>query len=246
MTRFIRQKVRQQKHENSEQINSWKTATKLPSTSIVIQLVYLILVFSVVVPCNGFLVTSPSSGCSSQAMRYEPFYQVNFIQRIRRCNDLTNKSLFNPPAQHRRSLQSLFMATSSKTGGHLIESVEDYNEFVLQQTNQNMQQQQQNSPNQQQQLPVLVFWTAPWCGPCRLSIPVVKDIMKQFATQIKIAEVCTDDLPDVASDAGVVSIPTIHIYYNGQLVDTIIGCVAKTVLASAVTKVLEDVALMKK
>jgi thioredoxin 1 len=77
-------------------------------------------------------------------------------------------------------------------------------------------------------------------GPCRLSIPVVKDIMKQFSGDIDVAEVCTDDLPEVASDAGVVSIPTIQIWYNSELKDTIIGCVAKTVLASAVEKVMED------
>jgi len=55
-----------------------------------------------------------------------------------------------------------------------------------------------------------------------------------------VVEVCTDDLPEVASDSGVVSIPTIQMYTQGQLVDTIVGCVAKNVLASAVDKVLEE------
>ena len=53
-------------------------------------------------------------------------------------------------------------------------------------------------------------------------------------------EVCTDDLPDVASEAGVVSIPTIQLFYEGEVLDTIVGCVAKNVLASAVVKVLEE------
>ena len=66
--------------------------------------------------------------------------------------------------------------------------------------------------------------------------------MKQFSGEIEVVEVCTDDLPEVAADAGVVSIPTILIWYDGVLKDTIIGCVAKSVLASAVDKVLEDVA----
>lgn len=65
------------------------------------------------------------------------------------------------------------------------------------------------------QRPVLVFWTAPWCGPCRLSIPVVKEIIKLYANKIEALEVCTDDLPEVAADAGVVSIPTIHLYFRG-------------------------------
>lgn len=90
------------------------------------------------------------------------------------------------------------------------------------------------------QKPVMVFFTAPWCGPCRLSIPVVKDVMKQFAGQIEVVEVCTDDLPEVASDAGVVSIPTIQMYAKDELLDTIVGCVAKSVLAASVEKVLEE------
>jgi thioredoxin 1 len=92
------------------------------------------------------------------------------------------------------------MAVSgSKTGGRLIESAEQYSSLVLDST----------------ERPVLIFWTAPWCGPCRLSIPVVKEIMKHYAGKIDTVEVCTDDLPEVAADAGVVSIPTIHIYFKG-------------------------------
>lgn len=83
-------------------------------------------------------------------------------------------------------------------------------------------------------------------GPCRLSIPVVKEVMKQYIGQIDVVEICTDDLPEVASDAGVLSIPTIHLLYRGELMDTIIGCVAKGVLASAVEKVLEDTVLNNK
>jgi len=88
--------------------------------------------------------------------------------------------------------------------------------------------------------PVLVFFSAPWCGPCRLSNPVVKEIIKEYVPIIDVVEVCTDDLPDVAENAGVVSIPTIQLYYKGELMDTIVGCVAKNVLSAAVLKVLED------
>jgi thioredoxin-like negative regulator of GroEL len=71
----------------------------------------------------------------------------------------------------------------------------------------------------------------------------VKEVMKVFAGQIDVVEVCTDDLPEVASESGVVSIPTIQMYYKSELMDTIVGCVAKTVLSSAVEKVLEDVVI---
>jgi len=64
--------------------------------------------------------------------------------------------------------------------------------------------------------------------------------MTEYASQLDLVEVCTDDLPEVAAVAGVVSIPTIQMYYQGQLLDTIVGCVARNVLASSMAKVLED------
>lgn len=64
--------------------------------------------------------------------------------------------------------------------------------------------------------------------------------MKQFVGEIDTVEVCTDDLPEVAAESHVVSIPTIQMYCKGELMDTIVGCVAKSVLSSVVDKVLED------
>ena len=61
-----------------------------------------------------------------------------------------------------------------------------------------------------------------------------------YSDRIDIYEICTDDLPDVASDRGVVSVPTIQIYSDGEVVDTIVGCVARNVLGGAVDKVLEE------
>ena len=69
--------------------------------------------------------------------------------------------------------------------------------------------------------------------------------MKQFAGEIEVVEVCTDDLAEIAEDAGVVSIPTIQFYFRGQCLDTIVGCVAKSVLANAVEKVLEDISQLR-
>ena len=65
-------------------------------------------------------------------------------------------------------------------------------------------------------------------------------MIKEYADQIDCCEVCTDDFPEIASSAGVVSIPTIQIYYQGEVQDTIVGCVAKKVLSMAVGKILED------
>jgi thioredoxin 1 len=114
---------------------------------------------------------------------------------------------------------------ASKTGAKRVKSPEEFQERVL-------------STNATK--PVMVFFTAPWCGPCSLSIPVVKDCIKQYAEKIIPYEICTDDTPDIAASAGVVSIPTIQIYCKGKLSETIIGAVAKTVLSNAVDDLLED------
>ena len=95
-------------------------------------------------------------------------------------------------------------------------------------------------------LPVLVLFTAPWCGPCRLTSPVVTEIMTQYANKIHVLEISTDDLPDVAISVGVRSIPTILLYHEGIVQDIIVGCVAKNVLAHAVDKMLEELDKKKK
>ena len=84
-------------------------------------------------------------------------------------------------------------------------------------------------------------------GPCRLTVPVVKDILKQYSGQIDVVEVCTDDLAQIAEEAGVVSIPTIQFYYKGKALEShsIVGCVAKPVLSFAVEKVLADAEQMR-
>lgn len=146
-------------------------------------------------------------------------------QMVHTSESLLTRELFQWRALRRSPAGRAEIYMVAKTGGKSISTAEEYSEFVLNPT----------SPR-----PMMVFFSAPWCGPCRLSIPVVKDIMKQFAGQIDVAELITDDLPDVAADAGVVSIPTIQMYYNGELLDTIVGCVARNVLASAIDKVLED------
>ena len=89
-------------------------------------------------------------------------------------------------------------------------------------------------------LPVLVLFTAPWCGPCRLTSPVVAEIMALYRGRIHVLEVNTDDLPDVATTARVSSIPTILLYHDGAVRDVIVGCVARNVLAHSVDKMLEE------
>jgi thioredoxin 1 len=88
--------------------------------------------------------------------------------------------------------------------------------------------------------PVLVDFWAPWCGPCRMVAPVVEEIAKQFEGEVKVVKLNTDENPNIASQYGIRSIPTLMIFKGGQKVDMVVGAVPKTTLANTLNKLLES------
>lgn len=87
--------------------------------------------------------------------------------------------------------------------------------------------------------PVLVEFWAPWCGPCRMIAPVIDELAKQYGDKIACYKLNTDDSPNIATQYGIRSIPTVLFFKNGEKKESIIGAVPKSTLSATIEKYVD-------
>lgn len=78
--------------------------------------------------------------------------------------------------------------------------------------------------------PVLVDFWAEWCGPCRAVGPILEEISNEYGAKIKIVKLNTDEEAAIAMKYGIVSIPTMNVFVNGEVVKSIVGAKPKPAL----------------
>lgn len=89
-----------------------------------------------------------------------------------------------------------------------------------------------------QQMPVLVDFWADWCAPCKMLVPVLAKLASDYADRLHITKVNTDLERDLAQQHGIRSLPTLHLYSNGQLVEEVLGAQPESTLRALVENYL--------
>ena len=79
------------------------------------------------------------------------------------------------------------------------------------------------------------FW-ATWCGPCKMIAPVLEELDKEMGDQVKVVKLDVDENQETAGKFGVMSIPTLILFKDGEVVDKVVGFQPKEALAELVSK----------
>jgi thioredoxin 1 len=88
-------------------------------------------------------------------------------------------------------------------------------------------------------IPVMVEFWASWCGPCRMIEPVLGKLSKDYEGKVKFYKLNTDENPDIATQYGIRSIPTMIIFKNGEKNDAVIGAVPEKTIIASIEKIVE-------
>lgn len=87
-------------------------------------------------------------------------------------------------------------------------------------------------------VPVLVDFTATWCGPCRQIAPLIDQVADEFEGKVKVTKLDIDDSPATAQKFGIRGVPTLYVFKGGQVVAQQVGAVPKSVIQQLVQRAL--------
>ena len=88
----------------------------------------------------------------------------------------------------------------------------------------------------QSKLPVLVDFSADWCGPCKMMAPMMDEFAEEYEGELKVMKINVDQSPDIAQKYNVMSIPMFAFFKGGEVVDTAVGALNKTKLQGIIDK----------
>ena len=87
-------------------------------------------------------------------------------------------------------------------------------------------------------LPVLVDFSADWCGPCKMMAPMIDEFAEEYEGELKVMKINVDQSPDIAQKYNVMSIPMFAFFKKGEVVETAVGALNKAKLQGLIDKVL--------
>ena len=88
------------------------------------------------------------------------------------------------------------------------------------------------------EIPAIVDFWAPWCGPCHIIAPVIEELAKEYAGKVKVAKMNVDENPATPSRYGIRGIPTVILFKDGQIFEQIVGAVPKSKVEDMIKKAL--------